>query len=241
MTIKEPATFSEALELSDSLQGYIYRGHRVFDWNLETSVERNEKRRRKIAIPVQNLEREIIYHYRRTAHQYLRRVPADSDTVEWLSVLQHYGAPTRFLDFSKSFWIALFFAVEDADSDCAIWAAPTSRFCSKNGINLNKEVGEDVGVDPYPLAKKNDDIFCDEPYYMHERLVAQRAVFVFTIGDSGLQASLEKSLDQDLLKIRIAKSWFPEIWKRLREMNINSSVLFPGIDGFSRRFKNDWT
>jgi hypothetical protein len=114
-------------------------------------------------------------------------------------------------------------------------------FHSKNGLNLNDEVGQAIGVSPHQFAAKDNHIFFDEPYYMHERLVAQRGVFVFTTGQSDLQSSLDDTLREDLLKIRIAQTWFPQVWKRLWDTNINSSILFPGIDGFSRLFKNDWT
>jgi hypothetical protein len=146
------------------------------------------------------------------------------------------------LDFTKSFWVALFFAAEDADSDCAIWAARMTSFHPKHeGLNLNTEVGQAIGVEPYQRAKKPDDVFYDEPYHLHERLVLQKGVFVFTVGDTDLQSSLAKSLKTDLIKIRIQMKWFPDLWKQLRAMNINSAVLYPGIDGFSRRFRNDWT
>ena len=39
------------------------------------------------------------------------------------SLMQHYGAPTRLLDFSKSIYLAAFFAVEDVEhnEDSFIW------------------------------------------------------------------------------------------------------------------------
>ena len=44
--------------------------------------------------------------------------------MEWLSLMRHYGIPTRLLDWTHSFLVAAYFAVDDADKarDCAIWA-----------------------------------------------------------------------------------------------------------------------
>jgi len=36
--------------------------------------------------------------------------------------MQHHGAPTRLLDFTYSFYIAAYFALEESEKDCAIWA-----------------------------------------------------------------------------------------------------------------------
>ena len=51
------------------------------------------------------------------------RLPHNSDVFEWLSLMQHYGHPTRLIDFTDDVWIALYFALRDADSvvPCAIY------------------------------------------------------------------------------------------------------------------------
>src|SRR5438093_2893211 len=52
-------------------------------------------------------------------------------TLEWLALMQHYGAPTRLLDFTYSFWIALFFAFEEAENDCSVVALDPSSSATK--------------------------------------------------------------------------------------------------------------
>ena len=38
-------------------------------------------------------------------------VPANR--LEWLALMQHYGTPTRLLDFTRSPYVACYFALEE--------------------------------------------------------------------------------------------------------------------------------
>jgi len=46
------------------------------------------------------------------ARHHLATVPQPEETTAWLALMQHYGAPTRLLDVTKSLMIAAFFATE---------------------------------------------------------------------------------------------------------------------------------
>ena len=41
-------------------------------------------------------------------------IPKDGELIEWLSIMQHFGAPTRLLDFSQSMYVALFMAMDNS-------------------------------------------------------------------------------------------------------------------------------
>jgi FRG domain len=90
-----------------------FRGQSSSAWGLETSLERAFKQF-GIHNPLERLQREtvLIKEFRRYAHLYRESAIRDDDTLACLAVMQHYGAPTRLLDFTYSFYVALFFAVE---------------------------------------------------------------------------------------------------------------------------------
>jgi len=67
----------------------------------------------------------LIHDFQRKAHHYIQSPPSAEEYLEWLALVQHHGGPTRLLDFTKSFYVASFFAVETASEDACVWAVNT--------------------------------------------------------------------------------------------------------------------
>ena len=59
-------------------------------------------------------ENDSIRKFQKSAHQFLNHLPSDNDKLGWLAIMQHFGAPTRLIDFTHSPYAALFFAAADA-------------------------------------------------------------------------------------------------------------------------------
>jgi hypothetical protein len=123
---------------------WIFRGQSKTSYSLETSLEREANRSGidLCELKYDLLEKRLINEFRRRAHHYISRVPDRHDLVEWLALMQHYGAPTRLLDWSYSPFIALHFAVagaqfevnssgQKAQASCALWAMESVRYTSK--------------------------------------------------------------------------------------------------------------
>jgi len=83
-------------------------------------------------------------------------------------------------------------------------------------------------------------LYIFEPRYPTARLLAQQGVFL-------VPGTLNKSIDelvnsvttdnsQFIIKIRIPGRMRVEGLRRLRKYNINSSALFPGLEGFCKTF-----
>jgi hypothetical protein len=109
----------------DSLKGYIslverlrvkqkiqlwYRGCGKASYDLKPSLYRHQQSRMIEDILV--LEKDLIARFRQRSIPFHSRVL--TDPWEWLFLMQHYGVPTRLLDWSESPLMALFFAVTSA-------------------------------------------------------------------------------------------------------------------------------
>ena len=223
---------NELENFAQTHKGWLFRGHRCPVWNLETSLERASRRRGGDQV---EYERAICGEFRRHAHSYLPRVPADSCTVEWLALMQHYGAPTRLLDFTQSFWIALFFAFEEAENDCAVVALnPWSLAENKPGADYNLVLRENIDHGTHT----EDFLRQTVPFYTNERLAIQKGIFVYSLNLRQSFHELVIQKEKEFVKLTVRASLFAEIRSRLNDFNCNSRVLFPGIDGYARYFKN---
>jgi hypothetical protein len=181
--------FDHFIDSAKYLIGWAFRGQANASWLPMTSIERLAQ---NYSFPMENLwnrETVILRDFQRAAHQYIERVPSDNDKIEWLSLIQHYGGPTRLLDFSYSEFIAAFFAMEHATSDVAVWGINLTKIEEwvTNRLQLEKAKDiEETRKRHLALAETFIGATCDEasvlnvePNRMHERLLIQQGLFVF--------------------------------------------------------------
>ena len=86
---------------------WIFKGHESTEWELSTTLERTLcKRFGKGLSDAWRWERCLSREFMRKARGFLPDPPSDTDYMEWLALMQHYGAPTRLHDWTYSFWSA---------------------------------------------------------------------------------------------------------------------------------------
>jgi len=195
---------------------WVFRGHSNSDFELIASVGRAKK------YPFdthKEYEQHLFDMFCREAHYFLSDIPFNK--LDWLSVAQHHGLPTRLLDFSYNPLVALFFAVE---------------------LDINKDKdAEVIALKISDKANKDDDPFqinTPKKYYpniVSPRIRAQEGLFiVIPEPEKELTKQLSKEKEK---KFIIDKDFKEKIKYELFRLGIHKSSLYPDIDGLTDRIK----
>ena len=252
VTIDGWENFSELLAELSTIRpfnfGYVFRGHHS-SWRLRPSLQRlfDPESDRAFALAI---EKSATEEFQKQAHLYLpegiiRTVDKDegSAAIDWWPLMQHYGAPTRLLDWTHSPWIALYFAVEgNWEADGEIWLYDRIELNERmKSLHPDHEYPEgNDKLDSHFLATDGpDDLYTIFSLRAIDRMVTQQGAFTACrniMADHG--AVIETAFGSDrqfYSRIIVPAKLKPTLLTNLKAMNIGANSLFPGIDGLGRR------
>lgn len=147
-----------------------FRGQSDYSWGLVPSVQRKDGMGK-------NYEQYISTNFMIHTMRLNPNAPQRYDRASWLTLMQHYGLPTRLLDWSESPLVALYFALssdEDAKTDAAVWVL--------NPMRLNKKVGYGEYVPPISYDSLRGDLegafsnHDNDDYGLQNRIIACHGV-----------------------------------------------------------------
>jgi hypothetical protein len=186
------------------------------------------------------IEKNILSEFRKSAYLYNNRIN-DFNDWEILSVAQHFGLPTRLIDWTSNPLVGLWFAFEkekDNDENRVVW-----------GLVVDNDTLVDINTDN-PFNQEYTKVF--KPKYIDPRINAQNSWFSIESidlcgkrkGGDGLpiintNVSLDRNeeFDLGLVKLKIPNSERINILRNLDLMGINHFTLFPGLDGLCKNIE----
>lgn len=251
------SAFLEAIprELADRQKNLIYRGMADADWNLESSLSRYRSEliaqcaeiagnNSKVDEPAL-LEKTLFDSFKKNilinkdVSPELVKTLTDDDILQ---LGQHFGLPSPLLDWTKSPYVALYFALKDRNNpkpkSRAIWALDLDVL---NYVNHRIEVDlwkkEEGYKKTFPLCK----VVNVSALGINQRVEYQQGLFTKETNAEPVTQWIKRVKER--LNIGVGNSllikyqWPEDERKRVESlnflsmMNINDRVLFPDIEG----------
>ena len=246
---------------ADDQWGPWFRGRTDSSWELRPKLYRKEFGGTFREARKQNLEDEIREEFIRRAPVLCEALPAAEPQQaewDWYFMMQHFGAPTRLLDWTEGALIALYFAVRNnaGSNDAAVWVLDPYQLNAKatrkeeiippsaNGVAL----ADRKLVDPWLPSRFTrmrglpELPVCIDPTHVTRRITSQHSCFT-------IHGTDEKSLEKRkvphpkygfLVKIVIPRSEVQSIERELRLCGVNEATIFPDLDGLGRSICARW-
>jgi len=210
----------------------FFRGHSVSNWPLIPSLGRSHFHKW--------FENNLYYDFLTYGASWL---PTNVDSWDTLFIMRHHGLPTRLLDWTQSFSIALYFALCGCTGDAALWILDPfqlNKETLKNESILHPQTDFDHEYFDYfiadPRKKLPGKAIAMLPNKVTARVLAQRGVF--TINQHRDEA-LDSICKGAVHKVTLSNVAIPDARDFLKLAGTNEFTLFPDLDGLSRWLREE--
>lgn len=214
-------------------------------FKLEPSLLRHPDVKDNGADPLM-LEQRMRARFLQTSAPFLAATPPTD--LDWLFLQQHYGVPTRLLDWSENPFIALYFALSSSpkDDDACVWML--------NPIKWNQSALNNAQLDRIPdptlpqvtqfLKDPGDDFSPSEPIaifgnHTNPRITAQRGTFVMFC-KSRDPMETKGYAEGSLVCLQIPVGIKKELYEKLLSIGYTHSVVYPDLSGLGVEIKTSF-
>ncbi len=233
-------------ELKRNRSGYLYRGLPNADYRMKTSLSRCCRDLQK------TLEPAILKNFAKYAQ---REDPSVTRSI-WNVMItgQHYGLPTRLLDWSHSALVALHYAMTEDDleqmdaHDCVVWRIDMQELISHLPEKYRLAVGREqstlfsvemlTGITDslyqYDEDMGDHSMVIIEPPSTNPRIVMQYSFFsLIPMGMKDIEGFLN-TYTHLTVKYVIDRGLRWRVRDMLDQLNISERLLYPGLEGLSK-------
>jgi hypothetical protein len=194
-----------------------------------------------------------------------RSIPFQSRplTEDWehLFFMQHYGVPTRLLDWSENSMVALYFAIASAEEqrdpatrsftkDAAVWIL-NPQVWNEHVVGVawkDRILGvRDAPLDAYKptdnLRSLNTKPVAISGLHNSSRIVAQRGAFTIWGSDNSPMETVyvNNSFPADaLVKIDLPMASLPTLQDSLFKLGYSDSMIYPDLIGLSKELRRQF-
>ena len=168
-----------------------------------------------------------------------------------LVLMQHHRVPTRLLDWTRSPWIALYFAVCDPDAvdvPGQIWAfngRAVSDSVSPDSVRAASAALRVSDTEEWraTMPKSPEFVSSFGVYECTPRMLAQQSEFTFAshlnIDHMAFIGKHSPELSAIVIPVE-GRDLKRAAMRLLKSMNIHAATLFPGIDGVGQSVREDF-
>jgi hypothetical protein len=147
------------------------------------------------------------------------------DEWDYLTLGQHFGLPTRLLDWSNNALTALWFATGDTDLSDREYAVVWILMADKKDFDLNI-------AHAHPFAVEETKIF--RPRIIKQRINNQSGVFTISSTEEILGNRYINEIPEyhnKLIKVKIPVACLKEIRVDLDTLGVNAFSIYPELEG----------
>ena len=191
-------------------------------------------------------------------------IPAN-ELLRWAEYAQHYGVPTRFLDWSRNPLVALYFACKDnTEKNGSVWLLHANNYKRFWAEHVN--VSDTLTIKEIITDMLNNDQDVEypmlyTPYYVDARMSAQKSFFLvwgkkkeafedllaseqlfmdLPEIDNGSRVYGKAQQTDSLFRFLIHADRKQPLLHELDMVGVNEKTLFPGLDGIGRYIERQY-
>ncbi len=234
------------IEENENYDGQLWwRGQRDYKDKLIPGVYRGDYKKKRETYYEQN----IIDRFKLLAKVRHNDVPQDDDQAKWLVLMQHYGLPTRLLDWTESPLIACYFAIENNNkNDGALYLLQPrkiNRLSLDDNSNLPESESDFISIENIKVKaiinqaftsntdrQPDENIYAIRPPQFDNRMMVQLSTFTVHGTSIAIDNPASKYV-KFCKKFNIPANYKIKIRNQLKQLGIREYNIFPDLEHLS--------